>query len=145
MLDIVFALAHHVAAFTLIGLMFVKFTLITMEVDTRVVRRLAAVDKLSGMAAVLALIVGFSRAIFAAKGWDYYSHNGAFWAKVAVFVVISLITIHPTLLFIRWTKRPESMTEAGVRSVRRGASIELALSVFLLLFAVLMARGAWQF
>jgi hypothetical protein len=34
------------------------------------------------------VVVGFSRAIYAAKGWAYYEANGFFWAKIATFVAV---------------------------------------------------------
>ena len=41
-------------------------------------KRVARLDLIYGITATLIIIVGFGRAIFAAKGWGYYSHNGFF-------------------------------------------------------------------
>jgi putative membrane protein len=46
------------------------------------------IDAWYGVLAALILIIGFSRAIFAAKGWEYYAHNAFFWARIGTFVVI---------------------------------------------------------
>ena len=62
--------------------------------------RVVPIDAWYGVIAALILIVGFSRAIFAAKGWAYYAHNAFFWAKIGTFKVIALISVPPTLAFL---------------------------------------------
>ncbi len=91
------------------------------------------------------LAVGFSRAIFAAKGWAYYSHNAFFWAKLATFAAIGLLSLPPTLAFMRWRKAALAPSEPDIRSARRYLHWELALFVFLPIFAAAMARGYGEF
>jgi putative membrane protein len=94
------------------------------------------------------VIAGFSRAIFAAKGWAYYSANSFFWAKIGVFVLISVLSIWPTLKFISWRRRfqfaGESPNGTVVSSVRRVLYLEAALFALLPAFAAAMARGYGQ-
>jgi Predicted membrane protein (DUF2214) len=67
--------------------------------------------------------LGFSRAIYAAKGWAYYEANGFFWAKIAAFVAVALLSIIPTIQIIRWRRAltadsaflPAAPDIAGVR------------------------------
>jgi putative membrane protein len=47
--------------------------------------RLSRVDNWYGILAAAIVVVGFSRAFYAAKGWAYYATNGFFWAKIAAF------------------------------------------------------------
>ena len=49
----------------------------------------------------LIVVVGFSRAVFAAKGWAYYSVNMFFCAKMAAFAAVALLSIAPTIRIIR--------------------------------------------
>ena len=84
--------------------------------------------------------------IWGAKGWPFYETQPFFWAKIAVFAVIGLLSIIPTRTFMRWTKAynaDASFTppEAQVKSIRRYVMIEVHLLALLLLFASLMARG----
>jgi putative membrane protein len=87
------------------------------------------------------VVVGFCRAVFAAKGWAYYSHNLFFWAKIGTFVVVALLSIVPTMAFIGWRARGTAPNEAQVEAVRRWLWIELVLFAPLLAFAAAMARG----
>ena len=85
--------------------------------------RVASVDNWYGILAVAILVVGFSRAIYAAKGWAYYQANGFFWAKIAAFVAVALLSIIPTIQIIRWRRAltadsaflPAAPDIAGVR------------------------------
>jgi putative membrane protein len=100
---------------------------------------------LRGLLALLIVIVGFGRANFAAKGWAYYSHNGFFWAKIAVFAAIALLSVPPTLTFNRWNRNATLPDGASLRAVRRFLHAELGLFLLLPIFAAAMARGYGQF
>ena len=81
------------------------------------------------------------RAHVAAKGWDYYSHNAFFWGKVATFAVIGLLSIPPSVSYIRWRRVGIAPSDDQVRSARHYLYGELALIVPLLACAAAMARG----
>jgi putative membrane protein len=44
------------------------------------------------------------RVLYFGKGTDYYLNNPFFLAKMGVFVIVSLLSIYPTLTFIAWIK-----------------------------------------
>ncbi len=83
---------------------------------------------------------GFSRAVFAAKGWDY-EHNGFFWAKIATFVALGALSVPPTMAYLRWRRDGTRPSVAGVVRVRRYLWVEIALFALLPIFAAAMARG----
>src|SRR5271165_5686009 len=83
-LDLTLAILHHFFVFALFGVLFAEFVVARRGIDAAGAARVVAIDAWYGVLAALILIVGFSRAIFAAKGWDYYEHNAFFWAKIDV-------------------------------------------------------------
>jgi putative membrane protein len=141
MLDLAAAIAHHLLVFGLFGVLAAELVLVKQGIDQAGVRRLAAIDTWYGVLAVLILVVGFSRAIYAAKGWPYYSHNALFWAKIATFVLIGLLSAPPTIAFARWRKAGGVPSQSQVASVRSFLLAEVALFPLLLAFAAAMARG----
>ncbi len=141
MLDLILAIAHHLLIFTIFGVLFAEFMLVRRGMDLAAVRRVAAIDGAYGAAAGLVVVVGFCRAIFAAKGWAYYSHNLFFWAKLATFAVIGLLSVPPTIAFLRWRRASLAPDDAQVADVRRYLHIEVALFALLPIFAAAMARG----
>ena len=143
--DLLWAVAHHLLVFAIFGLLFGEFVVLRGTLNEAALRRVAALDLGYGLLALLIIIVGFSRANFAAKGWAYYSHNGFFWAKIAVFAVIALLSVPPTLEFNRWRRTATLPDPASLRAVRRFLHIELGLFMLLPVFAAAMARGYGQF
>jgi len=107
--------------------------------------RIASIDVWYGVFAGAVVIIGFFRAIFAAKGWAYYSHNAFFWAKIVTFAGIGLLSLPPTMAFIRWRKSGIPPDDTRIGKARRCLHAELALFVLLLIFAAAMARGYGEF
>lgn len=144
-MDLWLACAHHLIIFVVFGLLFGEMVALHGDVNAATLKRVARFDMLYGIFAALIIVVGFARAIFAAKGWAYYSHNGFFWAKVGTFGLIGLISIVPTLAFVRWRKSGGSPEAATLRKVKMYIHIELTLFMLLPLFAAAMARGYGEF
>ena len=145
MLDLLLAVGHHLLIFAIFGIFCAEFWAVRPGMSSATVARISSLDMWYGVLAAAIVVVGFSRAIFAAKGWGYYSHNGFFWAKLAAFAAIGLLSVPPTLAFIRWRKSAVAPSESNVRAARRFLHCELALFVFLPIFAAAMARGYGEF
>jgi len=144
--DAALAWLHFVFVFILVGVIVAEAFILRLRVDGAVARLLLRVDLFYGISAVLLILAGVGRVIWGAKGWDYYEHQPFFWAKMATFAAIGLISIVPTRTFIRWTKaasaNPDLVIDtAEVKRVRRLVMLETHLIALLALFAVLMARG----
>ena len=145
MLDLALAIAHHILIFGIFGVLFVEFMVVRPGLSNAAASRIATMDAWYGALAGAVIVIGFCRAIFAAKGWDYYSHNGFFWAKIADFALIGLLSVPPTIAFIRWRKSEVAPDDAAIRLARRYIHIEVALFVLLPIFAAAMARGYGEF
>jgi putative membrane protein len=141
MLDLTLACLHHVLIFIIFGTLFGEMVALGGTLNAGTIARVARLDSVYGIAAALIVIVGFSRAIYAAKGWGYYSHNAFFWVKMATFALIGLLSIQPTIAFIRWRRSQNLPDAAALRKVRMVLHIELTLFMLLPIFAAAMARG----
>jgi len=145
MLDLVLAIAHHILVFGLFGILFAELMLVRPGMDLPTIQRVGRIDLAYGALAGLIIVVGFARAGMAAKGWAYYSHNGFFWAKIATFLLVGLLSVPPTIDFIKWRRAGTLPTDAQVKGVRRFIHYEAALFALLPGFAAAMARGYGQF
>src|SRR4051794_35467402 len=99
--------------------------------DARI-RLLARVDRLYMVAALLALGSGIARVIWFGKGVSFYVHNPVFYIKIALFVAVGLLSIPPTLQYLRWLRSLEASTTSVVAQyqvlrVRRYILAELVL------------------
>jgi len=145
MLDLSLAIAHHLLIFGIFGIICAEFWAVRPGVTSATVARIASIDLWYGILAAAVIVVGFCRAIFAAKGWAYYSHNSFFWAKILGFAIIGILSLPPTVTFIRWRKSCALPGDPDIQRVRRYLHAELALFVFLPIFAAAMARGYGEF
>jgi putative membrane protein len=146
--DLHLAIAHHLLIFILFGVLVSELMLVRQSMAGDDIKRIASIDRWYGIVALLVLVVGFSRATFAAKGWAYYSVNSFFWAKIGVFVLIGLLSIWPTVKFLNWRRDFQTAGNApdvvSVSVVRRILWTEMILFAFLPAFAAAMARGYGQ-
>jgi len=144
--DLLLAIAHHVLIFALFGLLVTEMVTIRPTMGAAAVRYVAKLDIAFGVVAALVLIVGFCRVFFGIKGAGFYLPNPLFWAKIASFAAVGLLSIQPTLQILRWRRaagdgddfRPAA---AEVKTVRRFMHYEGLAFVAILVFAALMARG----
>ena len=147
--DAILAYLHFAAIFTLLWFLAKEWTLLRAGAANVDIERIASSDAWFGAAAGLVLVTGALRAAFGAKGWAFYAHNPAFHVKVTLFVIVGLVSIAPTLKFLRWRKARRAdpafrVSEAEWTRARRFIMIELHLIALIPLLAVIMSRGLWQ-
>ena len=145
MLDLSLAIGHHLLIFALFGVLVAELIAVRRGMDLAAVAQVSAIDLWYGILAGLIVAVGFSRAVFAAKGWTYYQHNAFFWAKLATFAVIGLLSVPPTIAYIRWRRAGGAPTDAQVSTARAFLWAEVVLFAPLPAFAAAMARGYGAF
>ncbi len=143
-MDLGLAIAHHLLIFGIFGILVVEHALVRHGMDSAVVGRLVRMDRIYGLFAGAILVVGFTRANLAAKGWDYYTHNAFFWSKIGTFALIGLLSIPPTVAYIRWQRDGTTPSDVQVRRVQLYLRAQLTLFMLLLVFAAAMARGYGQ-
>ena len=93
--DLVLAIVHHLLVFTLAGVLAFEIGTVSLTMKRDEILRVGRVDIWYGILAGVIIVVGFIRATFAAKGWAYYEVNLFFWAKIATFLVVALLSIVP--------------------------------------------------
>jgi putative membrane protein len=143
-----FAFLHHLCAFTLVSAVAIEFALIRSELTLSSARRLQVTDLVLGGAAGALLVIGLLRVVYFEKGAEYYFHSHAFLAKFAIFLVIGMLSVIPTVEFLSWSKVLKAgqvpVIDAGKRRlVTAVIHGELLGIVIILLCAAIMARGGW--
>ena len=143
--DLILAILHHILVFGLVTLVVAEGVLLRGDLSAPVLQRLARMDRSYGMTAILIIIVGVIRVIFGAKGYAYYVGNPWFWAKMASFAAVGLLSIPPTLRFARWSRAARSDPSfspppADARAALFYIRAESVFIVLILVFAATMAR-----
>jgi putative membrane protein len=130
------------------GAVFERGRALAQPLDDAGWRRLLAADNAWGAAAGLWIASGIARVFFGGKETSFYSHNGFFWIKLALFGVVFALELAPMVTFIRVRKarsRRLPLPRFSIETYRRINAVELALVVAIVIVAAFMARGAWLF
>jgi putative membrane protein len=146
MTSALFSFLHFVAVFGIVGSLMLEWATLTESPTYREARLLQVSDRWYGISAVGVLVVGFLRVVYFEKGSAYYFANLFFLAKLGLFVAVGLVSIYPTLRFIKWRSQmaggaAPAVTVAEYRALRAVLSLELVLLLGMVLCAALMARG----
>jgi putative membrane protein len=140
------AFLHHVLAFTLTACLVYEFVAYRKMMGMAEIRRIQRVDLVYGISAGLLLLVGLLRVFYFEKGVNFYMNNPFFWVKMVAFLFVGLVSIDPTIRYIRWNRTlrqnevPE-ISEPEYKRTRLLLWLEVIAIVVILLAATLMARG----
>jgi putative membrane protein len=145
-IDLILAISHHLVVFLLVAIFAAEFALLRPGLAGPRIGQLARIDAVYGGVATLVIIVGVLRVIFGASGWEYYVANYAFWAKMAAFVAMGLLTIQPTLAIRRWDKATKddatyAVSGTEIATSRRYIHLQAGTLILIPAFAAAMARG----
>lgn len=145
-LDAILAYLHFTAIFLLFAFLTVQVILIRQPLDMRTVRLLGRMDIWYFSSAIAALVTGFLRATVGAKGADFYFNAWPIYVKIGLFLAVGLISVKPTMTFIRWKRMYERDAAWQVPaleqvSMRRLVMVEVHIAALIPVFAVIMSRG----
>ena len=147
-LEALLAYAHILAILTMVVFSSSEAALCRVEwLNAAVVERLAKVDRVYGIAAVAVIATGVARTWWGMKGTAWYWTNPLLHLKLTLFVVVGLISVFPTLRYLRWRKALRATgalpAEAEVRKTRKLVMVQAHLIAVIPLLAVFLARGYW--
>jgi putative membrane protein len=144
--DALLAYAHFLTIFALASVLFAELVLLRPSLPADIYRRLRLIDRWYGIVAVLVIVTGLARLNFGVKGAGFYTHNPIFWTKMGLFAAVGLLSIAPTIAYLRWQARTAPDGSLALEAieylrVRTWILAELVLFLLIPLCAVLMARG----
>lgn len=141
MSEVLISYLHYAGFAALAAALALELLLFRPEVPGPVARRLARVDGLYGAAFLAVLGSGLMRLFVYGKPVSYYMKNGLFHVKITLFVVALLLSIYPTINFLKNRKTPEDGRAVYPGVVGVLLRIQLLILLVIPLLAVMMARG----
>lgn len=141
-----FAFLHFLAVFGIVSTLFLEWQTMSPAPTHAEAKRMQLADRWFGIFAMVILVVGFLRVYYFEKGKAFYLSNPFFQAKLLLFVVIGVVSIYPTIRFIRWGRQMKQGAAPALSPREYGLIMlalraELVLLVAMVLCASLMARG----
>jgi putative membrane protein len=145
-IDWALASLHHLAIFTLAATIAAELAILMGIIDGKAIVRLATIDAGYGAAATAVVIFGVARVIWGAKGYEYYLANHIFWTKMALFLIVGLLSIRPTFRYLAWRRQLRANAAfapatAEVARMRAYLWAEAAFFLAIPVAAAAMARG----
>lgn len=139
------AAIHLLALGIGLGAIWARARALRGPLDTAGLRRVFYADTWWGIAALLWITTGLTRAFGGfEKGSAYYLHNHFFWTKMGLLVLILALEVSPMITLIRWriqVQRGQQPDSGVAKRLSRISILQAVLVVLMALAATAMARG----
>jgi putative membrane protein len=144
--DSIAAWVHFVFIFALVGTLFAEAFFYQPTLAIATLKRLQRVDIAFGILAGAVIISGIARIFISPKTPAFYMHDTIFWTKMALFLTLGLISMAPTMHYLRLGRQTPvdgtvTIPAENYTTIRRLLTLEIVLLLFIPLCATLMAHG----
>jgi putative membrane protein len=142
---IIVAWIHYVAIMLMIASLLGEHLLLKRAMAAAEAKTVQRLDIVYGASAALVLVTGIIR-MFLEKGVAYYNHHVAFHILFGIFVIAALLSIYPTMIFLRWRSetsvgRGQQLAQDQFRKLQMILRVEMTLLLLAPFFATWMAHG----
>ena len=144
--EILIRYLHFIGIFFVFGALTVQHLLLKEKMTRSEIKRMATIDGLYGLSIIIVIAMGLLQWFWVGKPAEFYSKNWIFHLKFTLVIIMSLLSIVPTLFFIK-NRKGTNMAELIdlPNSIKWYIRLELFCLVLIPLCAVLMARGIGYF
>ncbi len=137
---------HFISIFAIVSTVVSEHLLLRREMTRIEIVRLSRVDAVYGIAALTLLAAGLTLWLGSfGKPTIYYSKNWIFHTKITLFLIVGLLSIHPTVFFIKNRKGNPDEIVSIPKSIFWMLRLELLILFVIPLLAGLMAHGVGYF
>ena len=141
-----FSFLHFLAVFGIFATVFLEWQTMSRSPTYIEAKRIQLCDRWFGIFAGVVLIVGLLRVYYFEKGMAFYFSNPYFNAKLTLFFLVGLLSIYPTVRFIKWRPQTKQGSAPAVSAIEfkwimAVLRTELVLLLGVAMCASLMARG----
>jgi putative membrane protein len=135
--------AHFLGILVLFAALTAAHLLTARSIDGRRARLLARIDGFYGLGALAALGSGLAMlfGLGFGKGTGFYLQNGVFHLKLTLFVLVVLLSIRPTVFFLRHRRAADAAVIEVPRAIIMLQRVQVLIVPVIPLLGVLIARG----
>jgi putative membrane protein len=144
--ELILRYLHFISIFTIVGTLVSEHLLLKKSISRTELTKLSRIDAVYGLAALTLLIVGLTLWLGGfGKPAVYYSKNWIFHTKISLFALVGILSIYPTMFFIKNRKGDPDEIVAVPKAVFWMLRLELVILLIIPLLAGLMSRGVGFF
>ena len=132
---------HFISIFGVVAAVAAQHLLLRDKMTRGEIARISKIDAVYGISALS--VVGFGLVLWfiVGKPAQFYTSNWIFHLKVTLFILVGLISIIPTVYFLKTRKGDPDETVELPRKIIMAIRIELLLLFIIPLLATMMAYG----
>lgn len=137
---------HFISIFAIVGSLVAEHMLLQKQLTRNAIAKIARIDSVYGLAAITLVSVGLTLWLGEfGKPAAFYSKNWIFHTKLTLFVLIGLLSVYPTIFFLKNRKGNPDELVTIPKSLVMMVRLELLLLFIIPLLAGLMSRGVGFF
>ena len=141
--EIIIKYLHFIFIFVVVSCVVAEHLLLKPQMTKAEIKRLSTIDGIYGLASILVVAAGlwlwFGEI---GKPAEFYTNNHIFLTKVSLFVVVGLLSIYPTVFFLKNRKGEDSEALVDIpKAIKMVIRVELLILFTMPLLATLMAKG----
>jgi len=141
-LELILRYLHFVSIFAIVSSLVAEHLLLKGEMKRVELNRIARIDAVYGLAALTLLGAGLTLWLGSiGKPAEFYTKNWIFHTKITLFMIVGLLSIYPTIFFIKNRKGNPEETVKIPKAIFWMLRIELLLIFVIPILAGLMAKG----
>ena len=137
---------HFIGIFLVVGGVFAELWMVKPNLTRKEIKTIGQIDGTYGLGAIITVAAGLTLWLSdIGKSAEFYAANGLVYWKLAIFTVVGLLSIYPTIFFAKekhGKKHPDMAEVVTVaKSIKLVIMLEFILLLIMPLLASLMAQG----
>ncbi|MFK8056251.1 MAG: DUF2214 family protein [Saprospiraceae bacterium] len=139
---LILKVVHYLGIFLVVSTVFSEWLLVQPQLSRKEIKRLSLVDGGYGLGAIIVVAAGLTMWLSdIGKPAAFYDRNVYIYVKLAVFSAVGLLSIYPTIWFIKNRNGEQDEMVEVPKLIRTSLAIEVVLLLTMPLWAVLMVYG----
>ena len=131
---------HLLGVLGVVATVAMESVLVKDKVSNHTMKQLSKIDAVYGLSSILVLLGGLGLWFWVGKPSEFYTSNLLLHIKIGLFVIVGLLSIYPTVFFIK--NRKSDLDEIIIpKLILRLIYIELLILILLPFLAVFVAEG----
>lgn len=141
-IEVLLRYIHFLSILLITGTLAAEYVLVKDKLTRKEISRLSFIDLIYGLASIAVFAAGLTLWLGAfGKPADWYSKNWIFHLKLTLLVIIGLLSVYPTIFFLKNRKGNPDEQVAIPSSIKKIITLELLLLALIPVLAGLMAKG----
>jgi putative membrane protein len=141
-LEIFLRYIHFLSILIISGTLFAEQVLLKPMMTRQELDRISRLDLIYGLAALSLAAAGLTLWFGSiGKPAVFYTHNWIFILKISLFVVVGLLSVYPTIFFLKHRRGLSSEMVTIPKTVSVMVTIEIIILLVIPILAGLMSRG----